>query len=72
MSVLGGTLVTLSTSSLKHLSSQLLYKEVLCYYCFLIKGDTGDHVPCSVSYINPTEEQGVGLMSRGTQLGTKQ
>lgn len=71
MNVLGGASVTLSTSSLKHLSSQLLYKDVLCYYSFLIKGNTGDHIPCSMSYINPAEEQGVGLMSRGTELGTK-
>lgn len=55
---------------LKHLSSQVLYKDVLCYY-FFIKCNTGDHIPCSMSHINPTEEQGVGLMSRGTQLGTK-
>lgn len=48
MSVLGGALVTLSTASLKHLYSQLLYKEVLCYYCFFIKGNTGDHAPCSM------------------------
>lgn len=72
MSVLGGALVTLSTASLKHLYSQLLYKEVLCYYCFFIKGNTGDHTPCSMSYVDPTEEQRVGPMSSGTQLGTKQ
>lgn len=73
VSVLEGALVSMSTSSLKHLSSQLLYKEVVCYYSLLTKGNTRiPHVLCHILILLQSRKlDWIALLkSRGTQLGT--